>query len=65
MRHTEFWERMAQALGSDAYARTWSDLFVMASLGNRTASQALAEGETPKVVWRAVHEALELPSSQR
>lgn len=65
MRHTEFWERMEQALGSSAYARHWSEQQVMAALGGRTAAEALAEGETPKIVWRAVWETLELPASER
>lgn len=56
---------MAAALGSPAYARAWSDMHVMAALGGRTASEALAAGETPKTVWRAVWETLELPSSER
>lgn len=65
MRHTEFWDRMTAALGSSAYARTWSDMHVMAALGGRTASEALAAGESPKAVWRAVWETLELPPSER
>lgn len=64
MRHTEFWERMEAALGP-SYARTWSHEHVMSALGGRTASQALEAGETPKVVWRAVWETLDLPPTQR
>lgn len=64
MRHTEFWARMEQALGS-AYARTWSREHVMATLGGRTASQALEAGESPKTVWRAVWETLGLPPAER
>lgn len=65
MRHTEFWQRMEDALGSSAHARTWSDLQVMSALGDRTVQEALAAGEPPKMVWRAVWEALELPPSMR
>ncbi|MGA9746634.1 MAG: DUF3046 domain-containing protein [Nocardioides sp.] len=65
MRHTEFWERMEQALGSPSYARHWSEQHVMAPLGGRTAVEALASGESPKSVWRAVCEVLDLPASQR
>ena len=64
MRHTEFWARMEQALGP-AYARTWADQQVMASLGGRTVAEALAAGEAPKQVWAAVWERLELPQSER
>lgn len=64
MRHTEFWVRMEQALGS-TYARTWSHQHVMATLDGRTASQALEAGESPKAVWRAVWETLGLPPAER
>jgi hypothetical protein len=60
MRHTEFWARMNQALGP-AYARAWADQQVLADLGGHTVTEALAAGEQPKVVWRAVWSALELP----
>lgn len=64
MRHTEFWTRMEAALGG-AYARSWADMHVMAELGGRTASEALAAGVPPKDVWAAVWRALGLPESQR
>jgi len=56
---------MAEALGSSSYARVWSEQQVMASLGGRTVQEALAAGESPKLVWRAVWENLELPMSLR
>lgn len=64
MRHTEFWVRMEAALG-EAYARVWSQQQVLADLGGRTVDQALDAGESPKVVWRAVWAALELPVRER
>ena len=64
MRHTEFWARMDDALGS-GYARSWADLFVMADLGGRTAAQALDDGVPPKQVWAAVWRALDLPAPKR
>ena len=64
MRHTEFWARLEHALGS-AYAHTWARTQVMASLGGRTPEEALASGIEPKQVWKAVHEALRLPASER
>lgn len=64
MRHTEFWSRMDDALGT-AYARTWADLYVIAELGGLTAAQALAAGVPPKRVWAAVWSVLELPASKR
>jgi Protein of unknown function (DUF3046) len=64
MRHTEFWARMEHALGA-AYARTWADQQVIAALGHRTVTEALEAGESPKTVWLAVWERLELPASLR
>ena len=64
MRHTEFWSRMEAALGA-SYANVWAQQQVLASLDGRTVAQALAAGEPPKRVWRAVAEALSLPESQR
>ena len=64
MRHTEFWARMELALGP-AYARVWAEQQVLGALGGRTVEQALAAGEPPKRVWRAVADALSLPESQR
>ena len=64
MRHTEFWNRLENHLGT-AYYRVWAEQFVIADLGGRTAQEALDEGVSPKQVWRAVARALELPASER
>lgn len=64
MRYTEFWARMDAALGA-AYSRTWADTQVIGALAARTVNEALATGEDPKSVWRAVWAHLELPVSQR
>ncbi len=64
MRHSEFWERMEHQFGT-GYARVWADTQVMRALDGRTASEALDAGELPKTVWRAVHQTLELPASER
>ena len=55
---------MQEALG-ERYARSWADLTVLSDLEGRTASEALAAGVSPKVVWAAVWRVLELPASQR
>ena len=47
------------------YARVWADTQVMRALDGRTATEALDAGEPPKRVWRAVHQTLELPPSER
>jgi hypothetical protein len=64
MRHTEFWERMDAALGP-AYAKSWANNYVLADLGGRTVGEALAAGESPKLVWRAVWTVLELSARER
>jgi hypothetical protein len=64
MRHTEFWTRMERALGP-AYARTWAQQQVIATLDHRTVTEALEAGYSPKLVWQAVWERLELPLSDR
>ncbi len=55
---------MEDALGG-AYSRVWASQHVIAGLGGRTVTQALAAGEQPKSVWRAVHENLGLPANLR
>lgn len=64
MRHTEFWSRMDDALGS-SYARSWADMVVIGELDGRTVSQALDAGVPPKTVWAAVWRTLGLPAQQR
>ena len=64
MRHTEFWDRLDQALG-EAYARSWAELTVITELDGRTTAEALAAGVPPKRVWAAVRRQLELPESWR
>ncbi|MDQ6936066.1 MAG: DUF3046 domain-containing protein [Actinomycetota bacterium] len=64
MRHTEFWSRMDAALGP-AYSRSWAEQHVLAELQGRTVMEALASGEAPKQVWRAVWAALDLPARDR
>ena len=64
VRHTEFWVRMETALGP-TYARSWARQHVLSELDERTVEEALADGTAPKVVWRAVWAALELPARER
>ena len=64
MRHSEFWARMEQSLGP-AYARSWAEQHVLRELDGRTVVEALAQGEQPKLVWRAVWADLELPPRER
>ena len=64
MRLTEFWSRMEHHLGA-AYARTWAETQVVSELEGRTVTEALADGESAKTVWRAVWKHLELPATDR
>ena len=64
MRHTEFWQRLDEALGP-AWSRTWAEMFVIGDLGSRTAKEALDAGVPPKEVWNAVWRTLELPDRDR
>jgi hypothetical protein len=64
MRLTEFWERMRAQFG-DTYADSVAKDYVLSSLGGRTVTAALADGEDAKVVWRAVCETFDVPASLR
>jgi hypothetical protein len=64
MRQTEFWARMREQFG-EAYAESVAKDFVVARLGDRTVNKALADGEDPKVVWRAVSEQFNVPDRLR
>jgi hypothetical protein len=55
---------MEQALGP-GYARTWAEQHVLRELDGRTVVEALAAGEPPKAVWRAVWAELGLPPRER
>ena len=64
MKHSEFWIRMDHHLG-ETYSRSWANSQVLGALGGRTVEEALADGEPPKLVWRAVHAELHLPPHAR
>lgn len=64
MRATVFRQLMADEFGA-VRAEMLASTHVIAQLEGRTADQALAEGEEPKRVWRAVCEALEVPPERR
>ncbi len=64
MRLTDFWERMELTFGR-AYARSWADDQHLASLGGRTVTEALAQGEDTRTVWKAVCSHAQVPSDLR
>jgi Protein of unknown function (DUF3046) len=64
VRLTVFWQKMQGQFG-DVYAQSVAQDFVLAGLGGRTVNQAIADGEQPKVIWRAVCDAFQVPERQR
>jgi hypothetical protein len=64
VRLTVFWQKMHAQFG-ELYAQSVAQDFVLASLGGRTVNQAIADGEEPKVIWRAVCDAFQVPERQR
>jgi Protein of unknown function (DUF3046) len=64
VRITEFWGRMNRQFG-DAYAESVARDHVVAGLGGRTVAAALAAGDDPKDVWRAVCDEFHLPARDR
>ena len=64
MRLTAFWDRMRAQFG-DAYAESVAKDQVLAALGSRTVSQALADGTDAKTVCRAVCETFDIPELRR
>ena len=55
---------MDEQFGS-VYAQSVAKDFVLAGLSGRTAQQALADGEYPKVVWQAICAAFPVPDRLR
>lgn len=64
VRLTEFWKRMDTRFG-ESYARSYAVDHVLSTLGGRTVDRALADGDDPKLVWRAVCDATQAPASER
>jgi hypothetical protein len=64
VRLTDFWGRMERRFGP-AYAASYASDQVLQALGGRTVREALAAGEDPKLVWRAVCDAVGAPASER
>jgi len=64
VRLTEFWERMNRQFG-EGYAESVAKDYVLANLGGRTVSQALADGDEAKVIWRAVCASFNVSESLR
>ena len=63
MRLTAFWDRMETQFGS-AYAHSVAADYRIPTLGS-TVDKAIADGIDPKLIWRAVCDAFELPDAVR
>ena len=61
---SDFNKLVADEFGA-AHGQSLVHDFVLASLDDSTADQALARGIEPRVVWFALCEALEVPASRR
>ncbi len=55
---------MGEQFGAE-YAESVAKDYVLAGLGERTASQALSDGEDVKVIWRAICAAFPVPDRLR
>ncbi|MGO1316143.1 MAG: DUF3046 domain-containing protein [Cellulomonadaceae bacterium] len=64
MRYREFWDLVDEVFGR-AYGRSLTHDQVLSTLGDRTAAQAIEDGEEPRVVWHALCDALEVPAQRR
>jgi len=64
VRYSEFWDAVVDVFG-ERMGRVLVDEQVVDALGDRTAAQALAAGEDPRTVWRALCDAMEVPVARR
>ncbi|MGL5860350.1 MAG: DUF3046 domain-containing protein [Phycicoccus sp.] len=64
MRHSRFWELMAEEFGA-TYAESLASSVVLSALGGRTARSALDAGVPPRDVWAALCEAMDVPEERR
>ena len=64
VRHSVFWQLMDDEFGA-GYARSVAADQALSSLGGQTVDQALAAGHSPREVWAAVCDAMEVPPERR
>ncbi|HEY0168529.1 MAG TPA: DUF3046 domain-containing protein [Jatrophihabitans sp.] len=63
MRLSEFWQRMEAGFGS-AYAHSLAADYRVTALG-ATVNDAIARGDSPKSVWRALCQEFDVPQRLR
>jgi hypothetical protein len=64
VRLSEFWALVDDEFGR-AHGRALTKDHVLFELGNRTAEQAIAEGEQLRTVWMVLCEAMDVPQERR
>jgi len=64
VRLSHFWSLMNDEFG-ESYAGSLARDHVIGALGNRTALQALEEGEPPRRIWLALCDDMDVPESRR
>lgn len=61
---SHFWTLMNDEFG-ESYAGSLARDHVIGALGNRTALRALEDGESPRTVWLALCDDMDVPESRR
>ncbi|MEO5981262.1 MAG: DUF3046 domain-containing protein [Pedococcus sp.] len=64
MRLSKFWDLMNDEFG-EGYASSFARHHVLGVLGDRSALEALEAGESPRNVWAAICEAMDVPEARR
>ncbi|GLU57860.1 DUF3046 domain-containing protein [Paenarthrobacter ureafaciens] len=64
MRASDFWRLMDDEFGA-GYSRVLAGSLVLAGVGGRTATDALASGFDPRDVWLAVCDVQDVPPERR
>jgi hypothetical protein len=64
VRVSEFWSLVDDEFGR-VHARSLAADLALPTLGDRTAQRALADGEDPARVWRAMCQAMDVPPERR
>ena len=64
VRLSKFWELMNDEFG-EAYATSLARDHSLHSLGDLTVAQALEAGESPRTVWLALCDDMDVPESRR
>ena len=64
MRLSHFWVLMNDEFG-EGYASSLAQHLVLGVLGERTVVQALEAGESPRRVWLALCDAMDVPENRR